>query len=113
MNAECNVSTKKQGKFAIIQVNGEITGECDHMMNQSYDSFEADLKKFVIIDMTETSYLNSAGIAVLISVLNKSNDIEGTITLVGMNKHIKSVIETVGLTDFVNVSETLEEALKG
>ncbi|GBF50801.1 anti-sigma factor antagonist [Leptospira ryugenii] len=99
------------GVLPVIHISGEITSEAEDEIVQSYDSIPADKKKRVILNFTDTSYINSAGIATLISLITKSSENQGKIEFAGLNNHFRKVMDIVGLTDFVLIHDSIESAL--
>jgi anti-anti-sigma factor len=93
-------------------ISGEITSEADEEIVNSYSSIPAGKKPRVLIDFSKTAYINSAGIATLISLITKASEIDGKIEFCGLNSHFRKVMDIVGLTDFVMIHENLEQALK-
>ena len=81
------------GVIPIIHIAGEITSEADEEIVNCYASIPAGKKGRVLIDFSKTAYINSAGIATLISLIRK-------------------VMDIVGLTDFVLIHDNIEQALK-
>lgn len=99
-------------KIPIIYIEGEITSEADEQIVHAYTSIPVEKKERVLIDFSKTAYINSAGIATLISLITKANDQNGKIEFAGLNSHFKKVMDIVGLTDFVLIHDNLEIALK-
>jgi anti-sigma B factor antagonist len=96
----------------IIHIEGEITSEADEEIVNCYTSIPTNKKERVLIDFTKTAYINSAGIATLISLISKASDNQGKIEFSGLNSHFRKVMDIVGLTDFVLIHDTIEQALK-
>lgn len=95
----------------IIYISGEITSEADEDIINAYESIPEDKRARIIIDFKETSYINSAGIATLISLITKASENQGKIEFSGLNAHFRKVMDIVGLTDFVLIHDSLEQAL--
>lgn len=98
--------------YPIIHISGEITSEADEDIVTSYSSIPDSKRKKVVINFEKTSYINSAGITTLISLISRASESQGKIEFAGLNPHFKKVMDIVGLTDFVIIHERLEEALK-
>ena len=106
------VDYSKDASVPVIFISGEITSEADEDIVNSYSSIPPEKKARVLIDFSKTAYINSAGIATLISLITKASDNNGKIEFCGLNSHFRKVMDIVGLTDFVMIHETLEQALK-
>jgi anti-sigma B factor antagonist len=107
-----HVDYERDATVPVIFISGEITSEADEDIVNSYSSIPANKKSRVLIDFSKTAYINSAGIATLISLITKASEIDGKIEFCGLNSHFRKVMDIVGLTDFVMIHENLEQALK-
>ncbi|MBW0432591.1 anti-sigma factor antagonist [Leptospira yasudae] len=96
----------------IIHIEGEITSEADEEIVGKYESIPAEKRNRVILNFQGTSYINSAGIATLISLITRASETKGKIEFAGLNEHFRKVMDIVGLTDFVLIHNSLQEALK-
>jgi len=106
-----SVTFEKGGELPILRIVGEITSEAEESINKTFDSIAREKRSRVLLDFAETTYINSAGIATLISLITKSSEEQGKVEFVGLNSHFKKVMDIVGLTDFVIVHDSLESAL--
>jgi len=113
MAEECRISLEfeNQGKLPIVNIAGEITSEAEESIHQVFESIQKEKRKRVLLNFSETSYINSAGIATLISLITKASEEQGKIEFVGLNSHFRKVMDIVGLTDFVLIHDSLQNAL--
>lgn len=113
MVEDFSIKVDSEGEiFPVIHISGEITSEADEVIVNSYSSIPDNKKSKVVINFEKTSYINSAGIATLISLISKASESQGKIEFAGLNSHFRKVMDIVGLTDFVVIHENLEQALK-
>ncbi|HMV76467.1 MAG TPA: STAS domain-containing protein [Leptospiraceae bacterium] len=106
------VDYEKDPSVPVIHISGEITSEADEEITGSYSSIPNEKRSRVLIDFSKTAYINSAGIATLISLITKASENKGKIEFSGLNAHFRKVMDIVGLTDFVMIHESIEQALK-
>jgi anti-sigma B factor antagonist len=106
------VNLDKHPTIPVISISGEITSEADEEIINAYNNLPQDKKSKILIDFSKTAYINSAGIATLISLITKASETNGKIEFCGLNSHFKKVMDIVGLTDFVIIHDTIEIALK-
>ena len=78
----------------------------------AYDRIPGERKNRVILHFSETRYINSSGIAILIGVINRANEVKGRVEFAGLSPHFRKVMDIVGLTDFVKVYDSLQDALQ-
>ncbi|MGQ2850883.1 STAS domain-containing protein [Leptospira interrogans] len=96
----------------IIHIEGEITSKADETILEKYESIPEGKRDRVILNFQGASYINSAGIATLISLITKASETKRKIEFAGLNEHFRKVMDIVGLADFVLIHNSLQEALK-
>ena len=69
---QLTTSTKKE--IPLIHISGEITSEAEDELVQCYNDIPREKKDRVILDFSDTKYINSAGIAILIGLITKATD---------------------------------------
>ena len=65
----------------------------------------------IIINFDKTKFINSSGIAILISIIHDMNEKNGIVVFTGMSDHFKKVMNIVGITDFIEIVNTNNDAL--
>jgi len=107
------VSLKVLNNIPVLILEGDITSEADSdIMNTYREMKEKHSPFYLIIDFNKTKYINSAGIATLINIIQDLGDFGGKVVFTGLSQHFQKVMDIVGITDFVNIYQTNEEALK-
>lgn len=95
---------KDDGSNIILNLTGkldsitapDLENEINNMIvNKKFDVLE--------IDMTELSYLSSAGLRVLLSVHKKLNAIDSHLKITNANQNIKSVFEITGFLGILDI----------
>jgi anti-anti-sigma factor len=104
-------ATEEKG-IPIIYIYGDVTSETDSEITEFYQKIASQGKNKIIINFTHISYINSAGIAILINIITDVADKKGQVIFVNLSSHFQKVMDIVGLTDFVDIYGTNEEALK-
>jgi anti-sigma B factor antagonist len=105
------VDLEASSTVPVLHISGEITSEADDEIMSSYNSIPENKKNRVVLNFSETKYINSAGIATLISLITKASENSGKIEFAGLNSHFRKVMDIVGLTDFVIIHDNLQQAL--
>ena len=96
----------------VLIVEGDMTSESDSDVMKAYNEVKkAQTPKNIIINFEKTKYINSAGIASQINIIQDLQESGGKITFVGLTNHFKKVMDIVGISDFVNIYNTNREAL--
>ena len=71
---------------------------------------ELDINKFVI-DFSDLVHINSLAMGILRGKLRVVRDLGGDIKLVGLNDHIRTIFEMIGLDELFDIYATEEEAI--
>ncbi|MBN1499419.1 MAG: STAS domain-containing protein [Spirochaetes bacterium] len=96
----------------VISIEGDMTSETDHEILNALKEIQniTDSPK-LIINFEKTNYINSAGIATLINIIQTIGESKAQIVFVALTPHFKKVMEIVGILDFVRQTETDDEAV--
>jgi anti-sigma B factor antagonist len=95
----------------IISVEGQlIVANRQELKQKALEALEAGDTKFVI-DFTETGYIDSSGLGVLVSVSKKIREAGGELRLSGLNEDLRMLFELTKLDTLFKISESKEEAV--
>ena len=102
--------SRDKGVF-IISVEGQlIVANRQELKQKALEALEAGESKFVI-DFTETGYIDSSGLGVLVSVSKKIREAGGELRLSGLNEDLRMLFELTKLDTLFKISESKEEAV--
>ena len=87
-----------------------LTGEIDHHYAKAYiqaiaGKIEAYTPEVCILDFRDVSFIDSSGIAVVINALRQMSQIEGRLTLTGLQEQPMRVFKTSGIDKLVEIKE--------
>ncbi len=105
-------TVRKDGRgVVVIGVDGQlIVGNRHELKQKVMDAVEAGERK-VLIDFTETGYIDSSGLGALVSLSKKLRDTGGELRLAGLNEDLRTLFELTKLDSLFNIAETAEQAL--
>ncbi len=97
----------------VIRLKGQFVGgeETDELRN-ALKSISDSQKNHLIIDLKDTTYLNSTALGVLISAHANFVKRDGKIILCNISKSIENIFVITKLTMVFTITEKLEEAIK-
>jgi anti-anti-sigma factor len=111
MKYQYKISSESLESIPVINIEGDLTSDADGEVKSIYarlkDSYSMEK---LIINFEKTKYINSSGIATLINIIQDANERKGKICFVGMSEHLQKVMDIVGISDFVQVRKTNQEA---
>lgn len=91
----------------ILHFSGNLTGESEPILSSYYaNHIKPSTMRTLICNFEHTHYINSAGIAGLLSMVTELSERRIEIRFVSMNRHIQKVMNIVGLSDFVILEES-------
>ncbi len=98
---------------AILELHGSFNNmkDIDAIKSVANDLFEQGNRK-IIIDLANTTFLNSLGIGSLVGIYTMYTKGHGKIKLCQIGKSIKNIFIITKLISIFEVEETREEALK-
>ncbi|MCZ6819687.1 MAG: STAS domain-containing protein [Calditrichaeota bacterium] len=111
MQNSTQVETRVQNGVGIIDISGEVTSFSEEVLEGTYEKLTEDgLKKFCF-NFENVSYINSAGMAVIITILTRSRKREQILRSWGLNEHFRKIFDMVGISKYMQNHSTEEEAL--
>jgi anti-sigma B factor antagonist len=105
-----NVTVKKEGEVSIITVEGSIDSKTAPELQQTVLDVTAEAND-VVIDLSNVSFVSSAGLRVLLMVYRQIKAKNGKVILAGVSEEIKDVMSMTGFITFFELTETQTEAL--
>ncbi|WGS63974.1 STAS domain-containing protein [Marinitoga aeolica] len=104
------VDFSEQEKFYLIKVEGEIDAYHSATFKQKTKEKLTELSytKYVI-DMSLVSYIDSAGLGAIVSLLKESRNLKKELVLVGLQPQVRKIFEMTKLDKIVKIVDTIEE----
>ena len=104
----------RQGsEMAIIDLSGIIDGGAESALDAAYERCDADGATSVALDFTQVEYINSTGIALLVSLLAKARRDGRPVKAWGLTDHYREIFEITRLADFLEVVADEQSARAG
>lgn len=96
------------GDRLILQLKGKLSLETVHNFIQTARPEKA---AHLILNMSEVSFLDSAGVGVLVQLFVHRRSLGKSFALSGLSKHSYAVMEVAGLTKLLPIHDSVEQAL--
>ena len=112
MSSDATVKTELQGSLGIITLSGDISGAADETIHGAYDYIAKAGARKILFRFGQGCYINSAGIAVLILIVSEAKKSKQKVGAVGLTAHFKKIFDMIGLTDYILVFDSEDEAKK-
>jgi anti-sigma B factor antagonist len=103
--------TKQGGGVVVVGVEGQlIVGNRQELKQKVLDAIDGGARKFVI-DFSQTGYIDSSGLGVLVSLSKKIREQGGDLRLAGLNEDLQTLFELTKLDTLFTITRTPAEAL--
>ena len=102
--------TAAEGNYAQLALSGEIDLDTVNDLKGCLTSLQERGVERLVIDMTETRYVNSSALAVLVKFAERFRERGGGIGLVNVSSRVKLVFEMLGLLVFFKFFDSVDEA---
>lgn len=100
---ELDVVVSRDGDDAVIALSGELNSSAQETVTAAYAEAAAGGPGQVVLDFTQTSYINSTGIAVIVGVLAQARAHAIEVKARGLSDHYREIFEITRLSDFMTI----------
>ncbi len=105
-------TVKKHADVTIFEVEGTlIVGNRQELKQKVLEELEAGTRK-VLVDFEHTTYIDSSGLGVLVSLAKKIRELGGDLRLANLNDDLQTLFELTKLDTLFQISESRERALE-
>ncbi|RMF58122.1 MAG: anti-sigma factor antagonist [Calditrichaeota bacterium] len=111
MGEETQVATRVRDDVAIIDIKGEVTSFAEQVLEDAYAQLTDAGFTCIGFNFSDVSYINSAGMAILIGILTKSRKRNQTLLAWGLTEHFQKIFGMVGITKYMPHLENEDAAL--
>lgn len=110
---EMEVVQRIKGNTVILTMRGTTFSDSTvEWLRRVIRSHERTGMKRLILDFGDVRYLNSLGIAALLSARKAMERVDGKLLLAGINDHVKDILQRTSLLQHFQILPTLRLALE-
>jgi len=103
----------RQDDVTIVDVEGQlIVGNRQELKQKVLEELDGGDRRFVI-DFTNTGYIDSSGLGVLVSLSKKIREQGGELRLASLNEDLRTLFELTKLDTLFRIADSREDALAG
>jgi anti-sigma B factor antagonist len=96
---------------AIIDLRGEITPFAEDVLNAAYAEAEKGDSRVILLNFSNVDYINSTGIALIVSLLTRARKSNRRLLACGLSEHYVEIFHITRLVDFMSIFPDEESAL--
>jgi anti-sigma B factor antagonist len=108
---EIEAVVEERSGIAVLRLSGELTSVSEATVASAYRALQFEGGPKLVIDFEGTRYINSAGIAALVSIVADVTKRSGLLKLAGLQPHYQRVMQIVGITNYVTLHDDLDSAV--
>jgi anti-sigma B factor antagonist len=113
MASMCEATTRVVPGAAVIELSGEVDGSAADVLTDAYAAavgLDAGLGT-VVLDFAQVDYINSTGIALIVSVLARARAQLRKVVATGLSPHYREIFDITRLSDFIELFPDLDGAV--
>lgn len=99
----------RRGTTAAIALTGRIDREAGDALDRAYAIAHATTSPIIELDFDAVDYINSTGIALIVSVLARARAQKVTMRAAGLTPHYQHIFEITRLSDFIEIVQPVTE----
>ena len=120
MTSMCEATTRAVPGAAVIELRGEVDGAAAAVLTAAYERAvqpgelpgHADADPgTVVLDFAAVDYINSTGIALIVSVLARARAERRKVVASGLSAHYREIFDITRLSDFIELFPDLDHAV--
>jgi anti-anti-sigma factor len=101
-----DINVKKDNEGGIIaELSGRLDTNSAPLLQRVFDDMpEEDLRKAVVLDLAETTYVSSAGLRVLLLLQKKITAAGGSLSVGNLCEQVREVFDMTGFSAILKVT---------
>jgi anti-anti-sigma factor len=112
MSAACEARVTTLPGGAVISLAGDIDGRAAGALAAAYDeAVTGSDPATVVLDFARVGYINSTGIALIVSVLAQARAQRRQVVASGLSGHYREIFDITRLSDFIELLPSLDDAV--
>jgi len=113
MASMCEATTRVLPGAAIIELSGEVDGSAATVLTDAYaQAVTPDSDRgTVVLEFSAVDYINSTGIALIVSVLARARAERRKVVACGLSPHYREIFDITRLSDFIELFPDLDHAV--
>jgi anti-sigma B factor antagonist len=103
---------EEHGRLCVVQIEGEFVGESADSLRRSCNERFAAGTRDLILDVSQTSMIDSLGLEVLLDLVDASVEQKGRCLLAAPGDSLRSILEITRVSDRLEIHEGVEAAAR-
>jgi anti-anti-sigma factor len=106
-------SVRRRPGVAIVDLHGEINGFAEPALDAAYSEAESQAPDTILLNFAGVDYINSTGIALIVSLLARARKEHRRLLACGLSDHYVEIFKITRLVDYMDIFPDEASALAG
>jgi anti-sigma B factor antagonist len=102
-NKPFSAQLRPQPEVVTIDLQGEINSFAEAELNSAFSAAEAYNPEKIMLNFSQVSYINSTGIALIVSLLSRARKARRELIVYGLSDHYLEIFQITRLVDFMTI----------
>ena len=107
------VTTDKVGTATVVRCEGRLNMLAAPGLKGSLDTLVAEGNKRLVIDLSETAFMDSSGLGALIAGLKRARQMGGDLRIAAPNDQVRTVLKLTNLDRILKPYDDVDAATHG
>lgn len=94
---------RHQPGVSVVELHGEINASAEDVLNHAYAEAEQRELDVILFNFTDVHYINSTGIALIVSLLARARKQRRRLQACGLSDHYVEIFQVTRLSDFLHI----------
>lgn len=94
----------------LIAVDGRLDQSQNDALEAALTSLLADGRKQLVVDLSQTNYINSGGLRILVAAWRQARQQQGDVVLCGLNDRLQEIFSMVGFDKVFKIYPSVKAA---
>jgi anti-sigma B factor antagonist len=113
MTRAMHLEVRKTGDVVILDLKGKLTaGLGDQLLRDAIDELLAERRGHIVINLSEVSFVDSAGVGELVAGLKTARRFGAQLKLLNLGERVYSTLDMARLLPTFEIFEDEEEAVR-
>jgi anti-anti-sigma factor len=86
-----------------VDLRGELNAFAEERLSAAYTEAERDDADVILLNFSDVDYINSVGIALIVSLLTRARKAQRRLLACGLSAHYVEIFQITRLADFIAV----------
>lgn len=98
-----SAQVRPSGSAVTIDLHGEMDSLADADLNAAYTEAERNEPAVIVLNFSDVDYINSTGIALIVSLLARARKTKRKVVVYGLSEHYVTIFQITRLADFMTI----------